>query len=119
MHQERRQFNRVSFNGLAKLECNGESINCEIKDLSLHGVLISLPSPFLLVDNQTCQLTIPLTDDISPIHMSLKVAYVKNKEVGLECTEIDLESISHLRRIIELNLGDASLLERDFSALAT
>ena len=31
---------------------------------------------------------------------------------------IDLESISHLRRLVELNLGDSSLLERELAALS-
>jgi hypothetical protein len=37
--------------------------------------------------------------------------------VGVRCVEIDLESISHLRRLVELNLGDAELLHRELSAL--
>lgn len=38
--------------------------------------------------------------------------------IGLELRSIDPESAAHLRRLVELNLGDASLLERDFSMLA-
>jgi len=30
---------------------------------------------------------------------------------------IDLDSISHLRRLVELNLGDEALLERELAAL--
>jgi hypothetical protein len=33
------------------------------------------------------------------------------------CKEIDLDSISHLRRLIELNLGDQEELERELGAL--
>jgi hypothetical protein len=37
--------------------------------------------------------------------------------LGFVCRHIDLESISHLRRLVELNLGDESLLERELAAL--
>ncbi|MCG8610315.1 MAG: hypothetical protein MI864_07240, partial [Pseudomonadales bacterium] len=30
---------------------------------------------------------------------------------------IDLDSITHLKRLIELNVGDPSLIERELSAL--
>jgi hypothetical protein len=37
--------------------------------------------------------------------------------VGLHCRHIDIESLAHLRRLIELNLGDPALLERELAAL--
>ncbi|VAX04921.1 hypothetical protein MNBD_GAMMA20-584, partial [hydrothermal vent metagenome] len=41
----------------------------------------------------------------------------ENDHIGFRCEHIDLESISHLRRLVELNLGDAKLLDRELSAL--
>ncbi len=29
-----------------------------------------------------------------------------NEEIGLRLTEIDIEGLSHLRRLVELNIGD-------------
>ena len=37
--------------------------------------------------------------------------------VGMVCRHIDVDSISHLRRLVELNLGDEALLERELAAL--
>ena len=36
---------------------------------------------------------------------------------GLLCKGIDLDSVTHLRRLIELQLGDPALLERDLAEL--
>ena len=36
---------------------------------------------------------------------------------GLHCLAIDIDSVTHLRRLVELNLGDPALLEREVSAL--
>ena len=41
----------------------------------------------------------------------------QNDELGLRCVDIDLDSITHLRRLVELNLGETELLERELSAL--
>jgi len=42
-----------------------------------------------------------------------------NNTVGIRCESIDLDSISHLRRLVELNLGDPELLNRELSALVS
>jgi hypothetical protein len=36
---------------------------------------------------------------------------------GLACREIDLDSVTHLRRLVALNLGDETLAEREFAQL--
>ena len=52
------------------------------------------------------------------ITMAAQLAHVNGDRAGLLCLGIDLESITHLRRVIELNLGDPALAERDLKALA-
>ena len=114
---ERRQFNRVLFKSSAKLIADTTHVDCEIIDLSLHGALVKLLAPIDLEAVQNYQLDIPLTDDGELISMALRLTHQKNDQLGLECTHIDLDSITHLRRLVELNLGDSELLERDFQSL--
>ncbi len=45
------------------------------------------------------------------------MVHVEGRHVGLRCDEIDLESITALRRLIELNAADPALLERELGAL--
>jgi hypothetical protein len=49
--------------------------------------------------------------------MQGELVHREGHQVGLRCREIDIESIAHLRRLVELNLGDEDLLERELSAL--
>ena len=49
--------------------------------------------------------------------MDVEIAHRENDELGLNCKDIDVDSITHLRRLVELNLGDPELLERELSAL--
>lgn len=49
--------------------------------------------------------------------MAGELAHVEGERSGVLCRSIDLESITHLRRLIEMNLGDAALVERELAAL--
>ncbi|MCX8018285.1 MAG: PilZ domain-containing protein, partial [Rhodocyclaceae bacterium] len=63
-----------------------------------------------------CQLRLPLGPEAT-ISMSATIAHLAGRHVGLHCDSIDLDSVTHLRRLVELNAGDASLLERELAAL--
>ena len=64
-----------------------------------------------------CQLTIPLAETGNHIAMSAEIAHLRGLHAGLLCRNIDLDSVTHLRRLIELQLGDPALLERDLGEL--
>jgi hypothetical protein len=49
--------------------------------------------------------------------MWTKVMHVEGRHVGLRCESIDLDSITHLRRLVELNSGDPGLLDRELGSL--
>ena len=117
MDNERRQFNRVAFNTSATIHADDTKLDCEIIDLSLHGALVSLKPAAELTLGNSYRLNIPLSQDGEHISMELTLAHQESGHMGMECRHIDLDSITHLRRLIELNLGDSGLLERDFEAL--
>jgi hypothetical protein len=49
--------------------------------------------------------------------MKVRCRHAERGQIGFECEHIDIDSISNLRRLVELNLGDAELLERQLGAL--
>ncbi|MCY1558615.1 hypothetical protein D9M68_955670 [compost metagenome] len=51
------------------------------------------------------------------VQMEVELTRAEGDQLGFVCRHIDLDSISHLRRLVELNLGDEELLERDLTAL--
>ena len=57
----------------------------------------------------------PLID--ASIRMDVTVAHVEDQHIGFRCEHIDLDSITHLRRLVELNVGDIDILNRELSAL--
>jgi hypothetical protein len=117
MPHERRHFVRVSFDAPALLTTATDAFSVHVLDLSLKGALITAPAQAVLQAGMLCQITIPLAETGNHIAMSTEVAHVEGLHTGLLCRGIDLDSVTHLRRLIELQLGDPALLERDLGEL--
>lgn len=113
---DNRHFHRILYAGEAALSCGEKTWSCEIIDLSLKGCLLSFESPWQEDPEKLYTLTLKLSEDIR-IEMELSTAHVVDNKVGFKCEHIDIDSISELRRLVELNLGSSDLLERDLLAL--
>lgn len=88
----------------------------EVLDISLRGVLIQGPAiPYHVEDSRGC-LEIPLSDE-ARIAFEGRIRWQQGDRLGLEIESMPLESAMHLRRLVELNLGDEALLEREFAAM--
>jgi hypothetical protein len=91
-----------------------------VVDVSLKGVLLQLPAGASAPVGAPCLVKLPLGEqskDGIVIAMAGELAHVENGHAGVLCRSIDLESITHLRRLIEVNLGDAGASERELKAL--
>lgn len=119
MTDERRQHTRIAFHSPAELVFLERTIDVVVLDLSLKGALISLPADTTIENYSVCMLHVhlngpELSDNIS---METRVAHAEGGRAGLLCLTIDIDSVTHLRRLVELNLGDPKLLERELSML--
>jgi len=115
--QNRRRFHRILFDTAASVKAADRTYSCNIVDISLKGALISQPTNWDEVTGDKVVLEIKLSDDGTQIIMQGEVAHVESGHIGIQCNQIDIDSISHLRRLAELNLGDAELVERELTAL--
>ncbi len=114
---ERRRFSRITFHRPAELEALGGRASCEVLDVSLQGALLETPASFRGAVVETCKLTIRLDAQDAVVRMDGQIVHREGVQVGIRCTGLDLDSIAHLRRIVELNLGDDAMLHRELSAL--
>lgn len=117
MAHERRHFVRVMFTAQAQLACGAATIEVRVLDVSLKGALIALPPGVHLKQDALCTLTLPLMSGSGNIEMGMQVAHIEDRQLGLLCLHSDIDSVTHLRRLIELQLGDPRLLERDLREL--
>ena len=119
MTQNRRQFSRVPFKSDAHLFLPGGECTVELVDLSLKGALIRPEGEFFATVGSNGTLKIRLDDTGTSIRMEVTIVHHQGELLGLACREIDLDSVTHLRRLVALNLGDEALLEREIALLTT
>ena len=113
---DKRHFHRIFFNSDVTLSNESTILPCTLVDISLKGCLLQFDKNWTGDLDSLYTLKLNLSDEIS-ITMKTSVAHVVGSNVGFKCEHIDIDSISQLRRLVELNLGDSDLLERDLLAL--
>ncbi len=124
MVNNKRRFQRIPFDAQVRLKLTNKStesiITGLLNDISLKGALIAVADsmPALNV-GQTGELTIiPDQGDIQMV-LTVEVAYQLTDSLlyGFNVLSFDVDSASHLRRLIEVNLGDESSLKRELGNL--
>lgn len=117
---ESRHFSRIPFQADVQLHIYlTDGIEAShLLDISLKGALVktehALTKP---VTGKSCSLTLCLGRDGENITMTGKVVHQEGQLIGIECQHIDLDSMTSLRRLVELNTGDEKLLERELSEM--
>ncbi|WCM50691.1 PilZ domain-containing protein [Pseudomonas sp. WJP1] len=113
---ERRRFKRIAFDARTELGQGAFIWPVKLIDLSLKGLLIERPEPWLGNSQQDFFVDIHLSEDTA-IAMDVQLTHQDHGQLGFVCRHISLESIERLRRLIEFNLGDPQELERELGAL--
>ncbi|MEN0104853.1 MAG: PilZ domain-containing protein [Pseudomonas sp.] len=113
---ERRRFQRIAFDASTEIAQGDQRWTVELHDLSLKGLLVQRPANWSGKAGESFDANIHLSPDV---HVRMEVALTRDDGslLGFECRHIDLDSVSHLRRLVELNLGDEDLLERELASL--
>jgi len=113
---DRRRFKRIAFDARTDLSQGESTWPVKLVDLSLKGLLIERPDPWLGNPQQDFLVDIHLGKDVD-ITMVAQLAHDDHGQLGFVCLHISLESIERLRRLLELNLADPQELERELGAL--
>lgn len=114
---EKRHFSRISFVTDIHLVSADGNWNAQLIDISLKGILASLPKDWhsKVGDHYLVEMLTENPD--ATIRMEVSVAHIEEQHAGFRCEHIDLDSIAHLRRLVELNLGDDDILHRELTEL--
>lgn len=117
--EDTRRFTRLPVTINACLSFPNMTIDGEVHDLSLKGALMlclsdSVPEHYIGHDGT---INLELNDGDLVLSMSIRVAHVEDHYTGVEFLEMGIDTISHLRRLIELNLGSEQVLQRELGLL--
>jgi hypothetical protein len=113
---DRRRFHRIEFDADTLLSQGDQHWPVELHDLSLKGLLVRKPDGWNGDPKLPFQARLSLGAD-AEVSMEVQLAHTHGDMLGFVCRHIDLDSISHLRRLVELNLSDSEILERELGAL--
>lgn len=104
---DKRLYRRVELFGSARLELQQQAWPVEMLDLSLKGAQLEVPRDFSLDLSASFDCLLVLELDGSDVEISLDGRLIRYQQqtLAMEFTQVELEAMQHLRRLLELNLG--------------
>lgn len=115
--QNRRHFDRVLYSAKATIAQERKQWDTNIEDLSIHGALTSRPDDWQETDNSEYILQFVLPDVHDQIRIDVILVAHDAMHLRFKIKEIDIDSLTDLRRIIELNSGENDLMTRNIEEL--
>ena len=119
MTSEQRHFTRIPFDTSVVLTNSrtGYKTMAELLDISFKGVLISKPADWQGAENEHYALNLQLAGNEIEINLDVIAVHSEQDHIGFKTEHMDLDTATNLRRLVELNLGNEDLLERELSEL--
>ena len=115
---EQRHFVRVPFHADVRLKVGEQTHAVQLVDIALKGALVKSDAAQAMTLNGACRLSLTLArseDGDEGLTLAGKIVHLEPPLVGIECLEIDVQSLGRLRRLVELNAGAA--VDRELAQL--
>jgi len=109
---EQRRFSRIPLHCPGVFQSSGRKTRCEVVDVSLRGVRLQVPADTVAEEGQLCVAILQLDSGAATLRMRGAVAHRSGEVLAVRCHEMDLDSLAHLRRILELNLARSGWCSR-------
>ncbi|MDX2472031.1 MAG: PilZ domain-containing protein [SAR324 cluster bacterium] len=119
MNDERRNYSRVKFDAELAIIFGDHELTSRLLDISLKGALVELEGAASVDKGTHCKIQIKLNGNNLVMDFEGEAVFVKDSHVGFEFVNIELESLTHLRRLVELNVGDSDKVKNELFFLAT
>ena len=113
---ERRQSQRIPFHAEILMQSGDEEWTCNLLDISLKGMLVEPPRNIQINPNNPCAIALFLSDEVI-INARVRIKHTDSDRWGLQFINIDIESLEHLRHLLESSLKNTDLIERDVAHL--
>lgn len=113
---ERRRFRRFPIAGSVRLYSGTQMWQTELIDLSLRGVLVTIPEGWSGEAGSRYRLDVRMEGGLV-IGMGVALVRVRAHDLAFSCQKIDLDSFTRLKRLVELNVGNVEVLNRELAVL--
>lgn len=116
-NEDRRKFTRIPLEADVKLVNSYGQLSCSLIDLSLRGILATLPEDWQANVGDRFLIELTIKENNAKICMYGTVVRVEEDRVGFSAQHTGESSITNLSRIVKKNIGDTEILNRELSAL--
>lgn len=113
-----RRATRVNFFSDGEIRTVDHREVAAVVDISLNGVLLSTKNPSVAFKvDDVVEVEVRLNDMGLVMAFGGRVVRTDAGSIGVAFEDMDIDTATHLRRLIELNTGEPALVERPMSAL--
>ena len=113
---EKRKFQRVPFTTEVEINCKEKNFSGELLDISLQGALIHRQGTIPFKEGDICELLIHLVDSEITMQFDVDLAHREENKFGFKFIGKDTETMIHLRRLLELNIGSSEAIDKEISS---
>ncbi len=120
--QEHRRFSRIDFVDTVQVisddveGAQASSWEARCIDISMRGMLLEVPELFPLEIGTPYEVHLILSEDVI-IEMPCTLVHIEEHRAGFRAEMMSIDSLTNLRRLLELNLADNAEVERELGAL--
>jgi hypothetical protein len=110
MDQDPRRRTRIPIELTVHVRVKGEQVTISSRNLSLKGLLCA-PDPRLTLGAQ-CRVTLRLAPDVQ-INVQGTIIRSDRQEAAIDFLNMDEDSFTHLKKIVEYNTDDADRIDEE------
>lgn len=118
---ERRKFSRINYQGHCSLVLDNVSkqrdFDASLVDISFNGALVSISPTDINLENEVLHLHLNLEGSDIKLLLNGIISHQHDQLLGIKFTTIDIDSMTHLKCIIEYNIGSDEDMHREFEQL--
>jgi len=112
-----RHYSRVLLHIPGVISMDDSRLETRLIDISLSGALLELPTGWMGKTGEYCTLQIGHTSQ-PECEVEAEVRQIKTDRLGVAFRNLDEAGRQQVRWLVEINLGDTALLERELSEFA-
>jgi hypothetical protein len=112
----KRRFQRVPFQAETQVFVDGSSWDCDLLNIALNGALLESATPLPIELNTACDIRLSLPGSGIQLDFRAELVHREETHFGFKFLSVDLTTLTHLRKLIELNTGDADCVRDELMA---
>jgi c-di-GMP-binding flagellar brake protein YcgR len=114
---EKRRFSRIGVSEKSTISCNNLTVEADLLDISLKGALIRPEKAVDCRQGDRWSLCLHLSGSGIVMQFTAEVIHVRHDLIGVKFVETDLDTMTHLRNLMEARTMDPEQVRNELNFL--